>query len=302
MNRRGALVACAAAALSMPAAVRAQAGLTLRHLSYHGQDGSYYVHVPPVTHGAAVFVLHGGLGNGSIVEHLTGFAAAADRGGFVTVYPNAGGQWNDGRQTTAHDWADVEFILAVARDVEARDHVDPKRLFVTGISNGGMMTLRLACDAAGSFAAFAAVAGNLPSALEPHCHPARPVPMMMFNGTADRFVPWAGGEVLHSARFGAGGLVISTTATVKFWRRADGCVGAGRSTAMPDVANDGTTVTRRVYDECRPGAQVVFYEIHGGGHTWPGSSARPRLRIAGITTRDIDATQIIVRFFDQYGL
>lgn len=302
MNRRAALVACAAAALCVPATAPAQAALTLRHLSYHGHDGSYYVHVPSAAHGAAVFVLHGGLGNGSIAEHLTDFAKAGDQGGFVTVYPNAGEQWNDGRKTTATHWADVGFILAVAHDVEARDHVDPERLFVTGMSNGAMMTLRLACDAADSFAAFAAVAGNLPSALQPHCHPARPVPMMMFNGTADRFMPPAGGEVLHSARRGAGGLVISTNATVEFWRRADGCRGAGQTTAMPNVANDGTTVTQYVYEPCKSGVRVVFYEIEGGGHTWPGSSVPSRTRLSGITTQDISATQIIVRFFEQYGL
>lgn len=277
-------------------------GLTLRHLAYHGHDGTYYVHIPATPRGAAVLVLHGGLGNGRAMARLTRFSEAADANGFIAVYPNADGNWNDGRETTTRDWADAGFLRAVAADLEAKDHVDPKRLFVTGISNGGIMTLALACDASDAFAAFAAVAGNMAQALQPNCKPSRPVPLMMFNGTADTFVPWKGGEVRHNRLMGAGGHVISTQATFDFWRQADGCTGAGDSTAMPDVANDGTTVTRHRYDACANGTALVLYEIKGGGHAWPGAPGRSRFHITGTTTHDIDATPLIVEFFKRFGL
>ncbi len=277
-------------------------GLERRRIAYHGREGTYYVHVPANPRGSAVFVLHGGGGNGVVAERMSDFAAAGDRGGFVTVFPDADGNWNDGRETTADRWADVGFLLAVAKDVEARDHVDAGRLFVTGISNGAMMTLRLACDASADFAAFAVVAGNLPTALEPTCRPSRPVPLLMIHGSADRFVPAAGGEVLHSALLGAGGTVVSTAATVDFWRRADACKGAQRTTVLPDSAHDGTTVVRHVYEGCAPRTEVVFYDVRGGGHTWPGSTAPLRLRITGIVSRNLDATATIVRFFRRHGL
>lgn len=300
MERRAARNAAAAA----PAAP--VQGLQQVGLSYQGQQRSYYVYVPRALQGSgghsAVMVLHGGMGSGEGIAGTTGMTGAADQAGFVAIFPNAAGsQWNDGRATTRSSTDDVGFVRAVIADAAARFGVDSSRVFATGLSNGGLMTQRLACDAAGSFRAFGVVVANMPADLRGSCSPSRPVPMMFFNGTDDNLMPYGGGSIRSAPGRGAGGEVLSYAQTKDFWASMNGCSGSTGEVAVPDRANDGTEVSVEQFRSCRGGAELTFYTVAGGGHTWPGS-AGGRSRLAGTATQDISATSELVRFFGRYGL
>lgn len=284
------------------------AGLEQVTMSYQGVERSYFVHVPDQLQGQkgapAVIVFHGGQGDGTDAAHASQMTVAADQMGFVAIFPNsANKQWNDGRATTASNIDDVGFVRALIAQATTLYGVDPGNVFAAGISNGGIFTQRLACDAADAFDGFGVVAANLPADLQPRCHPSRAVPMIFFNGTTDAMMPWNGGEVKSNKLLGmgAGGAVLSHQATQDFWTSVDGCSAPSAAQALPDVAQDSTNVSRQEFGSCAGSAQLEFYTIAGGGHNWPGSDTRSS-RFAGNVSQDISATQEILTFFSRYGL
>lgn len=276
-----------------------------RILVFDGLAREYRVYVPDTVKGEAgmplVVVLNGGGGGGSEVIERTGFSALAREEGFVVVYPEGiNGEWNDGRGTRfrgdAADAAidDVGFIVAVVDAVTQEFGIDLGRVYVTGASNGGMMTNRLALQASEVFAAAASVIGALAEPLLDDPLPVLPVPMLIMNGTDDNAVPYEGGFVFGREPLGA---VASVDETVDFWREANGCSGAPEVTALPDLdPRDGSTVRLEQYT-CT-GAPIQLYVIQGGGHDWPTGQALPRFLSPG--NRDINATATIWEFFQQF--
>src|SRR5688500_2496040 len=257
-----------------------------------------------------VMALHGGGGNSRRAAMITGLGRYVDRYKFIAVFPDSGGgPWNDGRETTRGFGGDVALLRAVVQKVVETSNGDPRRVFVTGISNGGMMVQRLAGDASDVFRAYAALVGNLPSGLSGRCNPRRAVPIVLMSGTADRLMPFEGGNLPGAARrrrggAGVGGSVMSAPASVQFWVRVNGCRNE-KAEALPDKKNDGTRVIVHRFANCRSGGEVVFYEIQGGGHNWPGGAGprRPRVqRLIGNVSQEIDATSVVLQFFRRYGL
>ena len=290
-------------------AVPARAATTKQGaLDVGGVQRSYTIYLPAAFDAAKrypiVLGLHGGLGNGQRFAQQSGLPKYVDQRNFIAVFPNATGkQWNDGRETTRSESDDVAFLIKLVQRVAAESGGDPRRVFVTGVSNGGMMAQRLICDAAEVVSAVAVVIANLPADLAGACRPKRPVPIVFFNGVADPLMPWAGGEIRKGPNLGVGGKAISTPQTLAFWERANGCR-SERVEDLPDRADDGTRVKLHSFETCS-GASVQLYEIQGGGHTWPGGP-EPKLdivrRIVGTTSQDIDATQALLDFFSKYGL
>lgn len=285
----------------------AVAGLLSETLHLGGIERSWYLALPAGAEGQtglpAVLVFHGGEGDGRDAAAASRMTAAADAQGFVAVFPSSGGtQWNDGRSETATGPDDVAFVRALVDDLAARHGVDPARVFIAGVSNGGMFVERLACDAPDLFQAGAVVAATMPADLALDCVPGRPLPLIFFNGTDDRLMPFEGGEIasLRLLGIGVGGSVLSQSATRDFWASAFGCDTAGAPRALPDIADDGTTVTRQDIGDCRDGADLAFLTITGGGHNWPGSG--PGRRFAGTVSADIDATAEMLAFFARHGL
>jgi polyhydroxybutyrate depolymerase len=297
-----ALLSMALSVLLQPARAEAPRPRTLHH---GGAERPYLLVVPASARARAgqaplVVLLHGGGGTANQILQHTRFALLAANEGFVLVVPQGENRsWNDGRVYSASRESradDVGFIRAVLADL-ARQGVafDRDRVFATGISNGGFMSQRLACEAADAFLGVVSVTAQMPADLAPKCKPARPVSVWMINGTADPLVPYNGGHVQAFGR--ARGAIWSTEATMNFWARSNGCVGQTLQRPWPDTdPGDGTTVRELLVMGC-PRVRVGVVRVVGGGHTWPGASQYLPPRIVGVVSRDFDATAEIWRFF-----
>lgn len=260
-----------------------------------GIDRTYKVHVPPGAPLGLVLNLHGGGGTGIGQEGLTEFDAVADAHQLLVVYPDGYEKsWADGRGASPADRRhvdDVGFLVALAGKLQNDYGIAPGHVFVTGMSNGAFMSNRLACERADVFAAVAPVAGTLGVGVA--CNPSRPVSVLEAHGTADPLVPFKGGEVR-----GRGGAshAISANSMADKWRSADGCQGDPSAQVLPGVG-DGTVVRRFDSASCAASSEVVFYQIDGGGHTWPGGKQYLPKAVIGSTTGALDGSEVIAQFF-----
>lgn len=267
---------------------------------------TYLYHVPGTLDPAKkpwplVVALHGRFGDGVSQERLSGFTPLADKEGFLVVYPDGVDRsWNDGRpgSPAAEQGVDDVGFLSALIDVFVKDHgADPARVFVTGMSNGAMMTQRLGCDLSEKVAAIGAVAGLLSVGTAKTCAPKRPVPAILFFGTEDPLMPYGGGSVGSDV----GGDVLSANDNRKKWADLDGCTDSPSPVALPDTdASDGTTVTRTAHGACKEGSEVILYSVEHGGHTWPNGPQYLGERIIGKTTHDIDASALSWAFFQKH--
>jgi polyhydroxybutyrate depolymerase len=236
-----------------------------------------------------VIVLHGAIESPEGVEKLSGMSAKADKENFIAVYPRGTGRgnaariptWNSGNccgyaQQNRVD--DVAFMRALISQLEQNYTVDPKRVYVTGISNGGMMSYRLACELSDKIAAAAPVEGaqNLP------CKPSSPVSIIVFHGTADRLVPFNGGSTPF--QIGPKRNDTSVAETVAFWVKRDGCSTTPKHDETFALHSD-------VYSGCKEGTGVELYAVQGGHHIWPGSP---------ISGNSVPATDLMWTFFSQH--
>jgi polyhydroxybutyrate depolymerase len=272
-------------------------------LAVAGQTRSYYLHRPSGASAESlplVIVFHGGGGDASTMAAQTGFNEVADRNGFAVAYPESIQHWNDGRDATAQYGDDTSFTSALIDQLIETEGIDRTRVYVTGASNGGMMTIRLACERADEIAAFAAVAASFPDTAMSRCRPARPVPMLIILGSEDPAVRTGGATIRGGRR--PGGTVTPMADTLEFWRRTDGCQTGPRIKTLPDATNDGTNIKVAEYSGCTPGVALIYMEIVGGGHTWPGARENPRTTRVGRVSHDIDGSQYIWDFFKQYQL
>jgi polyhydroxybutyrate depolymerase len=239
-----------------------------------------------------VVVLHGGYGAGEYMAGWSGLAAAAGPRGFVAVFPDGKrGHWNDGRTDFDGSTADdVEFLKALIDRLVAERVADPRRVFVTGASNGGMMTLRLACAEVVDLAGIATMIANLPASLA-GCKLTKPLPIVVINGTADPIVPYDGGTVGVRLQRGA---VLSTEQTVAPFAGRNGCADL-KSRMLPDRnIKDGSTVTLFTWTGCD--APTLLYRVDGGGHQLPGAGKLPEV-LMGKQNRDIETAEIVMGFF-----
>lgn len=276
-------------------------------MTWQGYQRTYLVHTPPASKikGALplLFNIHGGGGTarGNVKLTFGRFDRLADQDGFIVVYPNAlEKNWNDGRKSSyVTEWQkdidDVGFIVAIIDDLKKKYTIDEERIFTTGMSNGGFMSSRLICDKAEIFRGAAILTATLSSDYLPSCKPSKPVAVLVMNGTADKLVPYDGGQVMVLRK--PRGNIIATVALMKFWEEQNGCTERKQDVELPDTSNDGTTVTRIEYGNCKDRGALVLYKINGGGHTWPGGKQYLGRFIIGNTSRDIVACDVIWNFF-----
>jgi polyhydroxybutyrate depolymerase len=205
--------------------------------------------------------------------------------------------WNGGNccgEAQRNNVDDVGFTRALLDDLAKVANVDAKRIFATGISNGGIMCYRLASELSDRIAAIAPVAGTMGTAT---CKPKRPVSVIHFHGTDDKFLPYNGG--IGSKSFSKM-LFRSVDQSIRAWAKVDGCPAKPVVTDMPKKIDDGTTVQRKSYGPGKDGAEVVLFVINGGGHTWPGRE--PGVGFLGKSTKNISANDLMWEFFKRHPM
>lgn len=280
-------------------------------LHHEGIERTYHIHLPPGFSkdkpAPLVFALHGGGGEGRRFDKSTTqgtLTTAADKRGVVLVFPEGiNKQWCDGRTEmleTKKTYDDVGFISKTIDTLVKNYGIDPKRVYATGISNGGFMSVRLAMDLSEKIAAVAPVAAQISKALKDKS-PKLPISIMIINGTKDPLVPFGGGHI-RLFRFGRSrGEILSTGSSVEHFRRHNGCGKTPEKRKLPDKdPDDGTNVEIEKYTGGRDGTEVILVKVIGGGHTWPGGKQYLKPRFVGAVCRDINASEIILDFFQRH--
>jgi len=214
---------------------------------------------------ATVIVLHGALVSAEATVSWYGFGEAVKRRGLTAAFPRGLGLlWNDGRNAA---WAsgadDVGFLRRLAQRLVANGTADPARLYLVGVSNGGMMALRMLCETPETFAGAGLVIASMPAEVGARCRLRRPVPIVMLNGTADTLIPYGGGNV----GFGVGGLqgsVWPVERTAAFLARQTGCEPVSKRTIAGSAEAEPIRVVRLDWGRCEGG--VTLYRVEGGGH------------------------------------
>lgn len=253
-----------------------------------------------------VVALHGGWGTADRMQRYMQLNEVAQAERFIVAYPQGvGNSWNDGRpdavrwRSSASRADDVSFLDALAAELAGSRLVDASRIYLTGLSNGGFMTSRMACEKPDRFAAFAVMLSSLPAGLAERCRPARPIPMLMIAGTQDGLVPWRGMEK-------GGYRILPVLEQAQFWARHNGC-GTVDEQRLNDVdRNDGSTLIWASWSGCRPGGATELYGVDGGGHQVPSMrrSASDFLigAFLGPRNRDMETGEVLWQFFKRFRL
>jgi polyhydroxybutyrate depolymerase len=277
--------------------VQLEGKISIKTLQQGQITRSYRVYRPTsvLPHPGLVIMLSGEIG-GFVQEIGTNFDAQADRLGWIVVYPEALREGWDAYGCCSHQGAsDVAFLSRVIDQLEATEHVDPNRVYISGISRGGMMAYRLGCELATRIAAIAPVEGNMADrngqVQGVVCHPQHPVSVLAIHGTADPEVPLKGGKSLVHQESIA---YASFNDVIVKWREIDHC-GSERS-----VTRSGSPMTTWT---CQGGSVVSALVIPGGVHTWPGTLLGVLLGVLSSGPQSygpevsINASQVIADFF-----
>jgi polyhydroxybutyrate depolymerase len=276
-----------------------------RSLVVADRQRDFLVHIPRSYDGAkpvpVVLAFHGGGSNARQMQHFCGLDEKADAEGFLVVYPSGTGRteqlltWNGGNccgYAQHENVDDVDFVRKLLDDLAGAANVDADRIYATGMSNGAIMTYRLAAELSDRIAAIAPVAGPMGTR---ECHPRRAVPVLHFHGTDDKFAPFQGGRgerSLSQTEF------YSVAHSIGCWVKANACRAEPVVTEEKAKVDDGTKVTRKLWGAGKNGSEVVLIEISGAGHTWPGR--QPALLYLGKSTKNISANDELWEFFKKH--
>lgn len=243
-------------------------------LVHDGLTRTFRVYVPPSYDPAhplpVVLNFHGGFGSGAQQESFSKIVDVASSEGFIAVSPDGVPDpafgirtWNGGGccgYAVTAQIDDVGFVRALLDRLETNACIDRRRVYAQGMSNGAILSHRLACELADRIRAIGPVAGTN---MSPSCSPTRPVPVRGIHGSADAFVPYAGG-----LGCGPGGVsYTSVPSTMEGWRQRDGCSSDEITTL---VQGDGTCTG---FEKCPAGIDVERCVVGNGGHTWPGGTS-----------------------------
>lgn len=285
-------------------------------VSVDGGKRPYHVHIPAgydrTKPTPVVLVFHGIGMTGQMMVPVTGFNGLSDRNNFVVVYGDGvGHRWQDGRRGNADD---IAYVSAILTKLPTMVNVDSRRVYAAGLSNGGFFTQLLSCALSDKIAAAGVVASTMMDNAGSQCTSARPVPIAFFLGTEDPLIPWGDGRVKDIGKLGEalglgslgsidsglaryGGL-LNVKEMLDFWIGHNHCSAQPRTTYEADIdPSDGTKVRKETYGS--GSNEVILYAIEGGGHTWPGCLAFPKM--TGRITRDIVASDLLWAFFSSHS-
>ena len=265
------------------------------HMHIDGIDREFVTYIPAVTDKhykmPLVISLHGGLASPEGQFHLADFRPLADQDKFIVICPASHHLFHDNRDDKGI--SDVRFIDSIITYAIQDYHADPQRIYVTGISNGGFLTSKLACVLSNRIAAIAVVAATLD--VGEGYAPVRPMPVIYMHGSKDPVFPEKGGEKFDRVTY-------SHQQVLQVWAALDKCNPLPVVTTLPDTAHDGTSIIKEEYSNPATGFKVIGYTIVNGGHTWPGGWQYLPKVIVGKTTKNLNACDAIWHFFKQYKL
>lgn len=277
-------------------------------LRHDGLERHWQAYVPATLKPRAplLLLLHGSRGDGNDMRLATyyGFEVLAEREGALVVYPDGVERhWNDCRASASYaanirSIDDVGFLRALIARLGERYGVDPHRVYVAGISNGGHMAYRMGLEAPDAVAGIAAYVANLPVRDNLDCEPRdQALPVLIVNGTEDPINPYEGGvvELFGDASRGA---VLSARETAAYWADLARYSSEGQHSDWEDrAADDGTRVTTLQWvGPDRP--PVALVSVVGGGHTVPDPVFRLP-RVLGRTSHELDIAALTWAFFSE---
>jgi polyhydroxybutyrate depolymerase len=279
---------------------------------YNGQSRSYILHLPPLYNGddemPLIVVLHGGGGNAKNIEDATGFSEKADEEGFIVVYPDGSGRfdrylltWNSGfccGYALKNNIDDVGFIRALIGYLQEKYAIKRNMIYVTGISNGGMMSYRLGAELSDIVAAIAPVAGSIGGQATKEdtiwCipEPDYPISVIVFHGKNDSRVPYDGGMPTANDTRGAFSY-LSVNDSVSFFVRHNQC----DAFSQRNISESGNIIMD-LYAGGLNNTEVVLYTLVNGTHSWPGGKIG--MRNGDVPAMEISATDLIWEFFKDH--
>lgn len=271
-------------------------------LQHQHQTRQYFVHIPksyqPSQSVPMVVALHGGGGNMHYQandEHYQ-LISKSEQAGFIAVFPNGYSRLPKGKLATwnagiccgkARDAQidDVGFIKALVADIKTKANINPSRIYATGMSNGGMMAYRLACELSDTFSAIASVTGT--DGTE-QCTPSKPVSILHIHALDDDHVLFNGGSGVNSQTHAD---FVSVPNTIKKWVNLNAC------NATPQRVFEVKGAYCDVYTHCNNNTQVKLCVTETGGHSWPGGKSVRAKKPA--SSQAINATDLIWEFYDK---
>lgn len=282
---------------------RVPAHLVKKTIEVGDLEREYYVFVPKTLAKnekvPLVFVFHGGGGTALRMDRFTKFSDLAEKEKFIVVYPQGiQNHWNDGRivdvtENNGKAVDDVAFVKVMLDSLVTDYRIDEKRIFSTGLSNGGFFSNLLAVELSEKFAAIAPVIGGISEPLAKKFNPKKPISVFILQGTEDKLVPYNGGTVA-----GNRGKFISTDDAIKLWTNHNKTKKDAIRGNLPDTnKRDGCTTETFLWTNGKNNTEVKLFKLNGGGHTWPGGSQYLPKLIIGNVCRDFNATDIIWEFF-----
>jgi polyhydroxybutyrate depolymerase len=273
--------------------------LTTHKLRFGGADRTYHVHTgkAATTGLPVVLVLHGGGGNGKLLKDTYGFKPFIERGEFVAVYPDAvKGEWMPD---------DVAFVDAVIDEVFAREKVDRDRLFVTGASRGGLLTLVMAAKSKHTIRAAGTVITTQLQGLADEFPIERPIDFAMIAGTADPLMPYAGGWGSFGKPKNTGdpkARSMSVEDTIGLLLKANDISGKPKVTSLGNKdPSDGCTNEVRTWTHPKTNRRVMLVKVEGGGHVVPGGGQYLPKDLIGPACKDFDHAEVMLDFFKTGG-
>ena len=262
-------------------------------LTLNGTTRNYILFIPgsydPSTPAPLVFSFHGYSSNAALNMNYTGFTAISDTAGFILVHPDgtldasSTPHWNVGGWTVGSTADDVGFTEAMIDEISASYNINSNRVYSCGMSNGGYMSFKLACELSDRIAAIASVTGSMTPQISSACNPSHPTPVLQLHGTSDPTVPYNGSPAW----------TLAIDDVIDYWVDFNNCNTTPIITAITDNdPSDGTNVEHYVYSGGDNGVTTEHFKVYNGEHDWFGVWGN----------MDINSSIEIWKFFSKYDM
>ncbi|MBL4661609.1 MAG: prolyl oligopeptidase family serine peptidase [Alcanivoracaceae bacterium] len=250
-----------------------------------------------------IIALHGGGSNWKKFNRATTrntLEKEANRNNMLLIFPEGkNNHWSDGREKHLQGqqtYDDVKFISELIDLAIDKYNVDPDKVFVTGMSNGGFMAIRLAIELTEKISAVVSISAQMSLKIQ-FLQLDKPISFMLINGTNDPIVPYHGGEMKLFKLPKSRGKVLSSTQTINYFVKNNKCAKPAVRSSQDHNKFDMTTLDITEYKECKGNTQVTLIKVNSGGHTWPGGRQYLPVALIGHVSKEVNASKLLVDFF-----